>query len=499
MLIAQRLRIPGWDDEKVDIKKVVQLHLSNESAGQWLMVFDNVDEATTDAAGSFKVVRMIEYLPTSKQGTIIFTTTDSRTAITLASPNIVKLPEEEQEMAQKMLKVCLTDPPDEQGLADILAQELAYLPLAIVQAAAYINVNKITLKDYLSLLAEKKQKNVEHVREKLDDESQYRSTGNPTPITWLISFEQMRSRSLLAADYLFFIACIDWKDIPLALLPTAPPSEEKDALEILHSYSFITKRPGESALDLHRLVHLETRNWLQRHGLLSQRTKVVFTRLLEVFPDDDHWNRSKWRRLLPHAKYALSSGLSVEEDDARTDLAWKCALTLLSDGRFNEAEVYLQKVVHNSSGKLGQEHSNTLTSMTTLASTYRNQGRWKEAEKLDMEVMETSLRVLGQEHPSTLTSMGNLASTFSNQGRWKEAEELEVQVMETRKRVLGQEHPSTLTSMANLASTWKQLGRLHDALRLLEECVTLAVQVLGIEHPHTIVLSTALLKWRAEA
>jgi hypothetical protein len=40
----------------------------------------------------------------------------------------------------------------------------------IVQAAAYINVNKITIKDYLSLLAERKEAVFEGTREELDDE-----------------------------------------------------------------------------------------------------------------------------------------------------------------------------------------------------------------------------------------------------------------------------------------------------------------------------------------
>jgi hypothetical protein len=39
--IAQRFNIPGWDNEKVNVMKLVQLHLSKESAGQWLLVFDN--------------------------------------------------------------------------------------------------------------------------------------------------------------------------------------------------------------------------------------------------------------------------------------------------------------------------------------------------------------------------------------------------------------------------------------------------------------------------
>jgi Cdc6-like AAA superfamily ATPase len=36
--IARQLTIPGWDNEKADVKKLVQLYLSKESAGQWFLV-----------------------------------------------------------------------------------------------------------------------------------------------------------------------------------------------------------------------------------------------------------------------------------------------------------------------------------------------------------------------------------------------------------------------------------------------------------------------------
>jgi Tetratricopeptide repeat len=102
-----------------------------------------------------------------------------------------------------------------------------------------------------------------------------------------------------------------------------------------------------------------------------------------VFPDHNHHrNRSKWRRLLPHARYALSSGLIGQEDEARTNLVQKCAMTLYKDGRFNEAEAYFQEVVQSMRRALGEEHPDTLISMDNLASTYSNQGRWKEAEEL---------------------------------------------------------------------------------------------------------------------
>jgi hypothetical protein len=251
--IARRLNIPGWDDEKTDVKKLVQLHLSKESAGQWLLVFDNADDAET--------VGLTEFLPSSEQGAIIFTTTNRKTAAKLAPRNVVELPEMEQGIAQKMLEMCLVDPANEQEKVDLLLKELAYLPLAIVQAAAYVNVNKITLQEYLSLLVKKK----EELVKRLHQESE-----NVIAATWLISFEQIRRRDTLAANYLLFIACVDRNDVPLALLPVATPREQGiHAIGTLDAYSFVTKRTAELALNLHQLVHVSTRNWLQNQGLLS--------------------------------------------------------------------------------------------------------------------------------------------------------------------------------------------------------------------------------------
>jgi tetratricopeptide (TPR) repeat protein len=476
--VARRLTIPGWDDEKADSKKLVQLHLSKESAGQWLLVFDNADEAITESAGSSKIVGLMEFLPSSEQGAIVFTTADRKTAAKLAPQNVVALPEMEQDTAQRMLKMCLVNPVDEQKGADLLIKELAYLPLAIVQAVAYVNVNKTTIQGYLSLLVEKKEESAED----LHSESEV-----VIAATWLISFEQIRRHDALAADYLLFMACVDRNDIPLALLPMASPHEQGiRAVATLDAYSLVTKRTAESALDLHRLVHVSTRNWLQEQGLLSQWNQVVVTRLLEVFPDNNHGSRSKWRRLLPHARSALSSGLTEQDNEATTNLVWKCAMTLLEDGRWMDAEELFVQVMETSSRVLGEEHPDTLTSIANLASTYRNQGRWKEAEELFVQVMETSSRVLGEEHPDTLTSIANLASTYRNQGRWKEAEELEVQVMETRKRVLGEEHPDTLTSIDNLASTYWNQGRWKEAEELFVQVMETRKRVLGEEHPSTL-------------
>jgi Cdc6-like AAA superfamily ATPase len=42
--VGQQLGIPGLQKEQADVKKLVQRYLSQESAGQWLLIFDNADD-----------------------------------------------------------------------------------------------------------------------------------------------------------------------------------------------------------------------------------------------------------------------------------------------------------------------------------------------------------------------------------------------------------------------------------------------------------------------
>jgi hypothetical protein len=266
--IAKQLGISGYEEDKADVKRLVQGHLSKESAGQWLLVFDNADDidmwiGKTEQGSS----RLMEYLPRSTQGSIIFTTRDRKTAVKLAGQNIIEVREMNETVATELLQKCLVNKDLVNNRLDTttLLEQLTCLPLAIVQAAAYINENRIALVDYLSLLAEQEEDVVDLLSEEFEDDWRYRNVKNPVAMTWLISFEQIRYRDPLAADYLSFMACIDAKNIPKPLLPLGRSrKKEIDAIGTLDAYSFIARRPADLAIDVHRLVHLATRNWLRK-------------------------------------------------------------------------------------------------------------------------------------------------------------------------------------------------------------------------------------------
>jgi hypothetical protein len=70
-----------------------------------------------------------------------------------------------------------------------------------------------------------------------------------------LSLDEIRRSNALAADDLFLAACVDRKDIPLDLLDASSTRAREGAVKVLSRYVLVTRRPAESALDLHGLVH----------------------------------------------------------------------------------------------------------------------------------------------------------------------------------------------------------------------------------------------------
>ncbi|GLA16885.1 hypothetical protein AnigIFM62618_003989 [Aspergillus niger] len=496
MNIASKLKMT--DIKPAEVKEKVKAYLSQESAGKWLVIFDNTDDMGMWSAKDTTEIVLTDFLPESEQGHILFTTRSRKVAVKLASSHVITVTEPNTEISIQILKNSLVEKTllNDRITALSLLEQLACLPLAITQAAAYINENSIGLSDYLQLLRDQEPHVIELLSEEFGDEMRYKDIQNPVALTWFISFQQIQQSNKLAADYLLFFACINPRDIPQSLLPQPISNKNKtDALGLLKAFSFITEGNGDSSLNLHRLVHLATRNWMRKNQQFSRQILKTADRLSEVFPDNNHANRQVWREYLPHGLSLIAEAGFRKEQEKYISLIRNVCNCLSSDGRWKEAEVLEVQALELCKRVLGPEHPDTLTSMNNLASTYSYQGRWKEAEELQVQVMELCKRVLGPEHPNTLSSMNNLASTYSDQGRWEEAEELEVQVMELRKRVLGPQHPDTLTSMSNLAFTWKGQGKIKNSLALIKQCAELRRNLLGPDHPDTVSSSDTLRDW----
>ncbi|KAL4985433.1 violaceus kinesin [Aspergillus falconensis] len=485
--IAQLVGMKGL--KPGEAKDRVKSYLSQGSSGKWLLIFDNADDMDMWFGGSAAAAGLVDFIPQNEQGRVLFTTRNRKLAVKLASSFVIEILEPDAQTGLKILEKALIrkDHLEERDATIALLGQLMFLPLAIIQAAAYINSNDLGVSDYITLLQEQEPDVIDLLSEDFGDDGRYQEIQNPVATTWLVSFQKIQESNQLAADYLSFMACVNPRDIPQSLLPPAKSKRDKlEAIGLLKGFAFVSEQVQDHALSLHRLVRLSARNWLRKHQQFHQQIRKTADQLDRVFPDDNYANRKLWREYLPHALSLLNEKEFEEELMKYVELVRNIGRCLRTEGRYKEATAIFERLI--SMQKVGKDDPDipTLIILSDLASTYRYQGQWKEAEELEVEVLGIQKQVLGPEHPETLRSMANLASTYRNQGQWKKAEELEVEVLEICKRVLGPEHPDNLRSMNNLACTYREQGQQKKAEALDMQALEIRKRVLGPEHPDTL-------------
>jgi hypothetical protein len=175
--IGIRLRVPGITDDNANVNELVKYALSSGSLNDWLIIVDNADDpdvllgATSSAPRS---VRLCDYLPHSNRGRILFTTRSRKTARELTQGNVLELHEMSKAEARQLVSQHITSKAlfDDERAIDELLERLTYLPLAIVQAVAFINKNDISVSMYVSLFQHTSTEN-ELFSEHFEDPSRY--------------------------------------------------------------------------------------------------------------------------------------------------------------------------------------------------------------------------------------------------------------------------------------------------------------------------------------
>jgi tetratricopeptide (TPR) repeat protein len=496
--ICRQFKVPGIDEDKADVKSLAKAYLSQETAGRWLLIIDNADDldmlykSVKESDGNVSSPALAEYLPFSRKGSILFTTRNHKAAIYQAGSNVVTVKEMTDSDSLQILETSLI----EKGKALIeddakkLVRHLTNLPLAIKQAAAFINQNKMTISNYLELYessALSDQRLIKLLSIDFEDHGRYRSVQNPIISTWLISFLEIQKSDPLAARYLYIMSCVAQRDIPRCLLPSASKFDEIQAIGTLKAYAFITELEDRNSFDIHRLVQLAARNWLKTRGELFQRSGDTLKQVSRIFPFFEHENKNVCIAYLPHAQYVLTfQDFPEDSQESLRVLLYNIGVYFFQTGKYKEAEEFHRRTLELNKQVLGEGHPVTLASMSNLAIVYGQQGEYAKAETLQQQTLELKKQVLGENHPDTLASISNLSIVYGQQGEYVKAETLQQQALELNKQVLGEGHPDTLGSMSNLAMVYQGQGKYIEAETLLQQALELRKQALGEDHPDTL-------------
>jgi hypothetical protein len=200
-----------------------------------------------------------------------------------------------------------TAPPAMTQPARYYSLGLDCLPLAIAQATADINTNKITVSRYLDLIRNTDADLIDVMSHEFRDSTRYKQSSNAVATTWVVSFKQILQENADAAHLLSFISCIEWKSIPLSLLLTVEPEARMtNAMGTICSYGFLTLREDEDVYDMHRLAHLAIRIWLAQERRAAEVKEAAMKHAADVFPFRGYENRELWRAYLPHASRLMS-------------------------------------------------------------------------------------------------------------------------------------------------------------------------------------------------
>jgi tetratricopeptide (TPR) repeat protein len=478
--IARRLPSQHISTDE-DPKYSVRRYLSSEAAGPWLLVVDNADDVSTVFGSPGETDCLIENLPESEDGVILFTTRSREVAVSAAGRNVVELLEMEPTEATDYLEKSLIRR-DEAGTAKLL-EELMYLPLAITQAAAYLNTTGVPIEEYLRLLRGADQEAASLMSREFYDSTRYRGSQNAVATTWLVSFDQIRKSDSFAADLLSFLPYIEPKAIPQSILPL-PEVEELmvHAIGTLCGYAFLTRRGDSRVFDMHSLVHLAARIWIQREGRTAITSEAATRRVSAVFPNDNYSNRGLWREYLPHAFRILEHGGKVDTKE-KSNLCYWVGRCLRVDGRIRESVRYLEETLRWRKVHYEEDEPVRLASQHTLAVAYEANGQVQDAITLLEQAVAIRARSLAKDHPALLASQHELARAYKTNGQVQDAVTLLKQVVTIKAETFAEDHPALLASQHELAQAYQATGQIQDAVTLLEQVVAIEAKTIAEDHP----------------
>jgi tetratricopeptide (TPR) repeat protein len=371
-----------------------------------------------------------------------------------------------------------------------LAEALGDLPLALEQAAAYLDETSTAPEEYLDLLK--------------DRAGELFSLGAPSnseqtiATTWTLALRRAGDESPAAEQLLALCAFLSPENVPRSLLtdhpdvlpePLAAAARDRlgfqRALGALRRYSLVTAT--QEGLDLHRLVQAITRQHLdaeQTQKWIAAALGLLTAAFPERPSDPDMWPRSG--RLLRHVLAVCDHAIAGQtEPDTAARLLTSAARYLWSRADLQQATVLLERALAIHEAQLGPNHLTTASSLNNLAAALRACNDLADARRHLERALGIREHHFGLAHPETAEILNNLGTVLRAQGNFDQAATLLERALAIRTAQLGRDHPDTAQSLHSLAAVRREQGDLGEARTLYEQAVAIREARLGPDDPDT--------------
>ena len=458
--------------------------------GEWLLIFDN-------ARGQAPVQR---FLPPAGNGRVLITSQSA------AWPRgqAVQVPPLGIEVAAVFLVNRTGDPASQAAAA--LADELGGLPLALEQAAAYIQATGTTLTGYLSVFRDRE----------ADLLARGEAAGHPADVAATLGLALSRledggpARGGAAAA----------AGVPGPRAGAPGPAARRCADRwracpgrrgLGSGRCWVTRsRPGM------RSPRCAATRWSPRPGMawcwctawsrpspsaqlpaeVAGQWEQAAAALVEAAIPAD----TRPARGVAGVRGAAAARPRCPGPDQRRHVADRAATSAIS-GSYPAARDLLQLIAdaHSEDDAYGAEHPDTLAARAELARCTGKAGDAAGARDQFAALLPVYERVLGPEHPDTLAARSNLARWTGKAGDAAGARDQFAALLPVDERVLGAEHQDTLTTRRNLARWTGVAGDAAAARDQLAALLPVDERVLGAEHHDTLYTRGNLARWTGMA
>ncbi|MEU6534562.1 FxSxx-COOH system tetratricopeptide repeat protein [Streptomyces sp. NPDC047000] len=449
--LARRIGLP---EERNQSEMLGALWDAMRDLERWLLVYDNVETA----------LALAPYLPPAGSGHILITSRSPAWGLTPA----IELRPLCLDDAVAMLLRRVGD--EDRAVLTSLAVALGSLPLALEQAASYIEATRVAPEEYLQMFHE-------HGAELLAVESTL--IEQTVAATWRVALDRVRQQAPAAQSLLALCSYLHPEDIPRALITEGVdllPAGLRDslsrgfafnqALAVIHRYSLI--HLTRDALSLHRLVQTVIRAGLPPDEAREWAGCAV--RLLNsAFPnggsDAGQWDRCG--ALLPHALEAVeNAGRLQVERVASALLLSKVSTFLWGRADLPQARRLLERSIalESSADGGGLRMADRLNDLGLVL---WDMARLAEARAAHEQAYNIRSGLLGERHPDLALSLNNLGGVLCDLEDYDAA----CEALGTSRSIWEEAGapPSIIAlSLTNLGVALRGLGRLPAARAVLE-------------------------------
>ncbi len=444
---------------------------------RWLLVFDNAEDPAA----------LSRFLPGGPGHVVITSRNPDWTGFGAA------VAVTEFTRAESVQLLCSRLPDLDESDAGRVAEAVGDLPLAVDQAAGLLSATGLTVEAYLTLLDERTEQVLAHNG----------AGGYPVSLaaSWAVAFDRLADDDPAALQLLTLVAWLGPEPVPLTVVAEQPDQLPTLLAGIVVDPLALAARTGVLR---HRGMAHTTPSGVQLHrvpaALLRARTQhdvtasacggwaATVVRVLRAAapadPGDDPATWPAWRRLLPHVLAATDPARTLSP--ALDQVSWlldRTACYLHIRGELHAARPLRERAHDLDRARLGDDHPDTLSSASNLATLLSNLGEYEQARALDEDTLARRRRVLGEDDPATLSSAHSVAITWRLSGERERARALDEDTLARRRRILGEDDPATLSSAHSVAINLRLSGELERARPLDEDTLARRRRILGDAHP----------------